>query len=122
MLRYSRLSIVVFIGKEGPEWPAGNGTSRRHDRLRRTRGESPRADSALAERNPLGRPVGHEDLADDVPGRNRAPDTRVARLRAIVAHDEVVAERYAVRLGGTDVAAVLLDVRLVEPLPVDVDV
>ncbi len=54
--------------------------------------------------------------------RHRSPHARVARLRAVVAHDEVVACRHAERLLGPDVAPVVLDVGLVEPLPVDVDV
>src|SRR5665647_1607602 len=44
----------------------------------------------LVEGEPVGRPVGHEDLADQVPARDRAPLTRVARCAAVVAHEEVL--------------------------------
>ncbi len=58
---------------------------------------------------PIRLPFGHE-----------SPDARVAGLRAIVSHDEVVVERDAEPLFRADVASILLDVRLLEPLPVDV--
>ena len=73
------------------------------------------------QRNPLRRPVGHEDLADEVVLGHGAPHARVARLRAIVTHDEVAAGGHAVGVLGADVAAIVLDVRLLEPLSVDVD-
>src|SRR6188508_203154 len=76
----------------------------------------------LPERDPLRRPVGHEDLADDVVPRHRPPHARVARLGAVVAHYEVVTGGHAVRLLRADVASVVLDVWLVEAPPVDVDV
>ncbi len=43
----------------------------------------------------LRRPVRHEDLADHVLLGHDAPHARVARLRAVVAHDEVVSPRDA---------------------------
>src|SRR6266511_2921741 len=74
------------------------------------------------EREPVGRPVGGEDLPDQVLARDGAPAARVARLAAVVAHEEVVALLDLPRAGGGVVeAAVLLDVRLGEPSAVDED-
>src|SRR6266566_2771804 len=79
----------------------------------------PKADS-------LRRPVDGEDLADDVLARHRAPLARVARLDAVVAHEEVHAGGDVVRLRlAEDVALrvppVLLHVRLDQLVAVDVD-
>src|SRR5262245_64656712 len=121
MLRCSRLSMTLFIGEGGPKadaaWyqpsPPSSSLVRDANLLRRF---------GLAKRNPQGRPVGHEDLADDVLARHGTPHARVARLRPVVAHDEVAAHRDLERLLGPDVAAVVLDVGLVEPLAVDIDI
>src|SRR6476619_6859795 len=103
-------------------WPAGMVPVVTAIVLDCPRAESALAGSALAEGNAQRRPVGHEDLADDVVARHGAPHARVTRLRAVVAHDEVVVEGHTERLLGADVAAVVLDVRLVEAPPVDVHV
>src|SRR3954452_9420208 len=77
---------------------------------------------ALTEADAVRRPVHGEDLADQVPARNRAPLARVARLRAVVAHHEVLARRNRpLRVRGARVAAGALDVRLDQLLAVDVD-
>src|SRR5438477_3719463 len=47
----------------------------------------------LVKRNPAGRPVGREDLADQVLLRDEAPHTRVARRLPVVAHHQVVVLR-----------------------------
>src|SRR5664280_93637 len=49
----------------------------------------------LVEGDPPRRPVGHENFADQVRSRNRAPLARVARRAAIVAHEEVLALGHA---------------------------
>src|SRR4029453_13377918 len=75
----------------------------------------------LAEGNPVRRPVGREDLADQVLPGNRPPDPRIAGLRSVVAHHEVVPLRDPLRVVRVEVAAALRDVRLDQLLPVDVD-
>src|SRR4029453_3202659 len=75
----------------------------------------------LAEGNPVRRPVGREDLADQVLPGNRPPDPRIAGLRSVVAHHEVVPFRDPLRVVRVEVAAALRDVRLDQLLPVDVD-
>src|SRR5258706_14121477 len=47
--------------------------------------------SWLLDRDPLRRPVSRDHLADQVPARYRAPSARVARLAAVVSHEEVMA-------------------------------
>src|SRR5712691_5361109 len=79
------------------------------------------------ERNAVRGPVGHEDLADDVLARNRSPEARVARLRAVVAHHEVLALRHREDSPVRGVrrrrrAARRFDVRLVQLATVDEDV
>src|ERR687898_1708068 len=74
----------------------------------------------LAQRNPVRRPVGREDLADQILARNRPPAARVARLGAVVAHHEVGVVGDRLRLVRLEVAATLRDVRLNQPPPVDV--
>src|ERR671911_1765221 len=85
------------------------------------KGTGPEGRSMLAKANSLRRPVRHEDGPDEVRLGHRAPDPRVTRLRAVVSHHEVVVLRHAERLLGTDVPPVVLDVRLLQALPVDVD-
>src|SRR5918999_3335368 len=75
----------------------------------------------LAEADPLRRPVDCENLADDVLARNRAPDPTVARLAAIVAHHEVLTVRDGAPREGVVVPLSLVEVRLLERLPVDHD-
>src|SRR3954452_11414051 len=75
----------------------------------------------LLDREPLRRPVGRDDLADQLVVRDRAPAPRVARRAAVVAHHEVVARRDLLRPVRVGVAPLWLDVRLVELLAVDVD-
>src|SRR5215204_4931573 len=77
---------------------------------------------ASANRNPVRRPVRGEDLADQVLPRHRPARARVARLRAVVAHHEVLPGRHLERLRPAGIAPVRLDVRLLEPLAVDEDV
>src|SRR6266496_1797290 len=72
------------------------------------------------ERDPVGRPVGGENLADQILARHRSPAARVAGLRAVVAHEEVIALRDVPRVA-LAVAPVRLDVGLIELLAVDVD-
>src|SRR5207244_4564760 len=76
----------------------------------------------LAKGDSIRRPVDREDLADQVLARHRPPLARVARRTAVVAHHEVVALWDAPRRLRARVAAVGLDVRLLQPLAVDVDV
>ncbi len=92
------------------------------DRRVHERGRPRKGRGMLPERDPVRRPVGHEDLADEVLARHASPDAGVARRGAVVAHHEVLALRDAEGLLRADVAPVVLDVRLLEPLPVDVDV
>src|SRR6478672_234133 len=67
-------------------------------------------------------PVDGEDLADQVAARHRPPLARVARLRAVVAHHEVLALRdRSLGIRGTGVAPVVLYIRLNQLLAVDVD-
>src|SRR4051795_4533621 len=77
----------------------------------------------LVQGDPVRRPVGGEDLADQVLAWHRAPHARVARGVPVVAHHEVVPGRH---LGGTVTlhgdAPVLLDVGLLQALAVDVDI
>src|SRR5512133_2464799 len=78
----------------------------------------------LAEADSVRRPVGGEDRANQVLARHRAPAPRVARVAAVVAHEEIVAGRHAPGLlpvGDVALASLLLDVRLVELLVVDPD-
>src|SRR4249920_1634498 len=72
------------------------------------------------ERDPIRRPVGHEDLPDEGAPGDGPPPARVARLGTVVAHEEVVALGN-VPDAGLVVATARLDVRLVELLAVDVD-
>src|SRR5215203_7100470 len=101
--RCSMLSMIVLMAKVGGE-PAANGSEK------------------SADRNPVGRPVGGEDLPDQVLARHRSPLARVARLRAVVAHHEVLPLRDVERLGRPSVTPLALDVRLVQPPPIDEDV
>ena len=90
------------------------------------------AERASAERMPgsrqrhgdesVRRPVGREDLADHVLARHGAPLPGVARLRAVVAHHEVLALRTWYVRGGRVSRRRVRDVRLVELAAVDVDV
>src|SRR5581483_501689 len=73
-------------------------------------------------RDPRGRPVGRDHLADQVPARDRAPLARVAGAVPVVAHHEVLPLRDLPRRVAERVAPVRLHVRLVELLAVDVDV
>src|SRR4051812_46262954 len=97
------LSMIVLMAKVGGE-PAANGSEN------------------SADRNPVGGPIRREHLPDQVLPRHRPPLARVARLRAVVAHHEVLPLRDVVRLRASRVTAVRLDVRLVELLAVDEDV
>src|SRR5439155_23793544 len=54
---------------------------------------APRGRAGSADRDPRGRPVGREDLADQVLFRDAPPLARVARRVAVVAHHEVVPRR-----------------------------
>src|SRR5580765_1079512 len=78
----------------------------------------------LAERDSVRRPVGREHGPDQVLARHGTPAPRVARVAAVVAHEEVLPDRHAPALlavGGVAVAPLLLDVRLVQLLVVDQD-
>src|SRR5947209_4695781 len=75
-----------------------------------------------ANRDTAGRPVRREDLADQAFLRHRPPGAGVARGAAVVAHHEVVAGLDLDRGDRPRVAPVRLDVGLVQPLAVDVDV
>src|ERR671923_2264060 len=75
----------------------------------------------LAEADSPRREVDREDLPDQVAARQGAPHPRVARLCAVVAHDEVAVVRNLQRRPRVDVAPVRLHIRLVPPLGVDVD-
>src|SRR5581483_9449190 len=77
----------------------------------------------LQDRDPARGPVDRDHLPDQVGARHRPPHAGVAGAAAVVAHHEVLARRHVpglvlVRVGG---AAVRLDVRLVQLLPVDPD-
>src|SRR4051794_16367186 len=99
--------------------PGAPSTAQRDDEQE---AEQWRARQNRVQREPVRRPVGREDLADQLLARNRAPAARVARLIAVVAHEEVLALRHRPGTGGGITrTAILLDVRIVEPLAVDVD-
>src|SRR5689334_2472704 len=84
--------------------------------------EDARAGGDHVQRDPVRRPVGGEDLADQVRAGHGAPAAGVAGLAAVVAHEEVVALRDVPRACGRVVrTAVGLEVRLVQLLAVDVD-
>src|SRR3954453_7615805 len=87
--------------------------------IREPAGGRPAANGSSHHTEALGRPVDREHLADDVPPRHRAPAARVARRRAVVSHHEVVVLRDLPRGVRLEVAAVPLDVRLVQALAVD---
>src|ERR671930_2475505 len=72
------------------------------------------------ERDPVRRPIRCEDLSDQILARNGAPAPRVARLRAVVAHEEVLALG-DVPGAGLVVAAAGPDVGLAQLLAVDED-
>src|SRR6476619_1113638 len=74
------------------------------------------------EPDPVRWPVDGEDLADQVAARHRPPLARVAGLRAVVAHHEVLAvgDR-PLRIRRAGVPAVVLHVRLDQLLAIDVD-
>src|SRR6266702_1784839 len=111
-LRSWRCSMVpmAFITKEGP----APGRPTMLAKLARR----PGCQSALAEPDPVRRPVDEEHRADQVPPRHRAPLARVAGLRPVVPHEEVVALRDP-PVSRPVVAPVLLDVGLLERRPVD---
>src|SRR5580765_7066770 len=90
------------------------------DRAGAAHGSNP-APGRLHQADALRRPVDGEHLSDDVLPRHRAPAARVARRDAVVAHHEVVVLRDLPRRVRLEVAAVALDVRLVQLLAVDVD-
>src|SRR6478609_11321032 len=78
----------------------------------------------LAERDSVRRPIGGKDRTDQVLARHSAPAPRVARVTAVVAHEEVLPERNApglLEVGGVGFTPLRLDVRLVELLVVDPD-
>src|SRR4051812_39118852 len=103
--RCSRLSITFGIVKKARRARLAMVAHPRRRRLR--------------EADALRRPIDGEDLADHVVLRKRPPHTGIARLTAVVAHDEDVVLRH---LPGAALAAepVLGDVaRLVEGLAVD---
>src|SRR5436309_4410275 len=108
--RCSRLSMTRFM-KRGP---AGRRRMLAQQAQPRSAGEDG------VERDPVRRPVRGEDLPDQVPARNRPPTARVAGLRTVVAHEEVLALRH-VPVAGLVVAAAGPDVGLVQLLSVDGD-
>src|ERR1035437_4057667 len=75
----------------------------------------------LLEADPVERPVDEEDLADQSRPRHGPPNARVARLRTVVAHEEVVAHGDDPGARRLVVATRRLDVRLLQELVVDVD-
>src|SRR5687767_16029263 len=72
--------------------------------------ESPKSDA-------LRGPINGKDRPDQVPARDGPPFPAVAGLRAIVAHHEVLACGHVER-EVAPAASLLLDVRLLQPLPV----
>ena len=76
----------------------------------------------LFEADAPGRPVGGVDGADQVVAGNRAPATRIARARPVVAQHEVLDLRNALLRNRLLVAPVGRHIGLVQPRPVDVDV
>src|SRR5260221_14532052 len=74
----------------------------------------PEAGFSSAEADSCGRPVDEEPLADDVRARHRPPDPRIAGLRAVVAHEEVVTLRHRPFAWRLVVAPRGLDVRLLQ--------
>src|SRR5579872_4024489 len=80
----------------------------------------------LAKADSVRGPVDEEHDPDQVAARHRSPLARVARLRPVVAHEEVLPLGYrapvVVEVRGVGESCRRLDVRLVELLPVDVDV
>src|SRR5215470_11968197 len=123
--RCSRFSIMRFIERG----PSGRGGMLAHagapSAAQRHGGQEAQERQALEDRvkrDPVRRPVGGEHLADQVLARHGAPAPRVARLAAVVAHEEVVALRHDPGPGrGVARTAVGLDVGLVQLLAVDVD-
>src|SRR6186713_1814272 len=109
--RRSRLSMIVLIGRSA--------------RGRSGMIAAPCSGSRtppLVNRQTIRGPVGREDLADQVAAGHGSPLSGVARLRAVVAHHEVVAGR---DLHGPELLArapVRLEVRLPQLLAVDEDV
>src|SRR5215204_6418497 len=86
--------------------------------IRRT---GPTGRAMLAKADSLRRPVDREDRADQIVARNGTPDPAVARLRAIVAHHEVVTLGDLPRPVVLLVALIGLQIRLLQGLSVDVD-
>src|SRR5436305_9598268 len=76
----------------------------------------------LADRHAPGRPVGGEDLADQVSVRHRPPRPRVAGGDAVVTHHEVLLLAEPHRRDRARVTPLGADVGLVESLAVDVDI
>src|SRR5581483_12019185 len=80
------------------------------------------AGARLPNRDAVRRPVGGDHLSDQILPGHRAPGAGVAGARPVVAHHEVLALRNVDRAERPVVAPARLDVRLVQLLPVDVDV
>src|SRR4029077_576740 len=123
--RCSRVSITRFIERG----PAGRRGMLAHAAALSTtqRGDEQEAEPRggredRVQRDAVRRPVGREDLADQVLARDGAPAARIARLPTVVAHEEVRALVNLPRARRRVVQApVGLDVRLVQLLAVDVD-
>src|SRR5439155_3508399 len=117
--RCSRLSITRFM-KRGPAGQArilAHGTPpspRRHEQDEAEREARP----DRVEGDPVRRPIGHENLADDVLPRHGPPCARVAGRSSVVAHEEIHARPHAP--GSLPAAGpARLDVRLLDRLAVD---
>src|SRR5919204_5711312 len=95
--------------------PATSEPERQPDQAKR---KEPDRNVGGIDRDPVRWPVGREDLADQVLTGNGPPHARIAGLCAVVAHHEVHPLRDLLRLVRLGVAAVGLDVRLVELLAV----
>src|SRR6476620_7337090 len=94
--RCSRLSITRFM-KRGPAGRGGmlaqtGAPSAAQRDVEEQAQREPRTDEV--ERDAVRRPVGHEDLADERTPGDGSPGARIARLDAVVAHEEVVAGRH----------------------------
>src|SRR4029079_14839940 len=95
----SMLSMMVLMGK-GAAVPRRRSVAEEA----RTTGWTPCGRRRLMQRDAVRRPVGGEDLADQVLARHGAPHPRVARGVPVVPHHEVVAGRHlgrAVALDGS---------------------